>query len=448
LTSPIVPDQGYSETLSFQNDPDFKVGRSHMIDFTIQRTLPAGMILEVGYVGRLGRHLPASVNFNSVPYMFKDKISGQTFAQAFDSVATEIRAGTDASLVAAQPWFENLLPGFGGQCAPALSATACFASQNSSAFANLNLSSLFLNMDVYRAFQKSLPAFDDTQVVDLFTRYSRDSSNYSALVVDVRNNAWHGLLFDFNYTFSKSLDTVGAVQNDARYYSSSFNPHLDYGPSFFNRPHVFNAIFNYELPFKNHRSFVNKIIGGWYTSGIFRASSGVPELVTISGQPFGGGLIFGTPSGEIATAPVNTLGGGSVHSGVCSAGAGSSGNGPDCSTPGTGTGLNYFGDPAAAVAKFRPALLATDTNDGRNNPLQGLGFWNLDLGFGKSTTIAEYIKADFSFNCFNVFNHTNFLDPSFDVTNPSAFGVINTQLIPADRLSGSRWIQFAFRISF
>src|SRR5262249_902066 len=125
-----------------------------------------------------------------------------------------------------------------------------------------------------------------------------------------------------------------------------------------------------------------------------------------------------------------------------------SGNGPECSTPGTGTGLNYFGDPVAAVAKFRPALLATDTNDGRNNSLQGLGFWNLDLGFGKSTTIAEYIKPAFSFNSFNVFNHTNFLDPSFDVTNPSAFGVINTQLIPADRLSGSRWIQFAFRVSF
>jgi hypothetical protein len=93
-------------------------------------------------------------------------------------------------------------------------------------------------------------------------------------------------------------------------------------------------------------------------------------------------------------------------------------------------------------------LLATDTNDGRNNPLQGLGFWNLDLGFGKSTTIAETVKAEFSFNCFNVFNHTNFLDPPFDVTNPSAFGVVNTQLIPADRLSGSRWIQFALRLSF
>src|SRR5260370_16769629 len=116
--------------------------------WTSERIVAAGMLLEVGYVGSFARHLPGSVNFNSVPYMFKDKISGQTFAQAFDSVATEIRGGTDASLVTSQPWFVNLLPGFGGQCAPALSATACLAAQNSSALPNLNLSILFLNMDV------------------------------------------------------------------------------------------------------------------------------------------------------------------------------------------------------------------------------------------------------------------------------------------------------------
>src|SRR5438445_10218910 len=93
LTSPIVPDLVYSELLSFQNDPDFKVGRSHMIDFTIQRELPGQNILEVGYVGRLARDLAGSFNLNSAPYFFKDNVSGQTFAQAFDATATQIRTG-------------------------------------------------------------------------------------------------------------------------------------------------------------------------------------------------------------------------------------------------------------------------------------------------------------------------------------------------------------------
>ncbi len=73
VPSPIVPANGLSEILSFQNDPQFQVGRSHSIDFTIQRSLPGQMIFEAGYIGRIGRHLPNSVNFNSAPYMFKTK---------------------------------------------------------------------------------------------------------------------------------------------------------------------------------------------------------------------------------------------------------------------------------------------------------------------------------------------------------------------------------------
>ena len=93
LSSPIIPTVPFSEILSFQNDPNFKDGRAHMVDFTIQRSLPGQMILEIGYVGRFGRKLAGSINFNSAPYMFKDKASGQTFAQAYDAVATQLRAG-------------------------------------------------------------------------------------------------------------------------------------------------------------------------------------------------------------------------------------------------------------------------------------------------------------------------------------------------------------------
>ncbi len=285
-------------------------------------------------------------------------------------------------------------------------------------------------------------------------RDSNDKSNYNAFVVTLRNNSWHGLVFDMNYTFSKSLDTVGAVQNAAEYHSSSYNFNLDYGPSFFNRPHVFNAIFNYDLPFGgSHRlssshSAVNRIIGGWYTAGILRISSGIPNLVTVSGQSFGGGDIFGISAGMLPTVPIGSIGGGGVNSGICSTGAGSGGNGSNCTTPGTGTGLNYFSNPAAAIKDFTPTLLATSTNDGRSSPLPGLGFWNFDMSLGKTTNITERIKFEFSADFFNLFNHVNFLDPSLDTTNPSTFGVINTQLVPADRIQGSRWIQLGLRFRF
>jgi hypothetical protein len=452
VPSPIVPANGLSETLSFQNDPQFQVGRSHSIDFTIQRSLPGQMIFEAGYVGRLGRHLPNSVNFNSAPFMFKDKASGQSFAQAFDAVAVALRNGQSP---ADQAWFENQLPGSGVGCGTGganISATACLVAGNGAAFLNNNVSNLFLSLDFARL-GLGLPEYTNTQVLDLFVRTSRDKSNYNALVLSLRNNSWKGLYFDVNYTFSKSLDTVGAVQNDARYYSSSYNTHLDYGPSFFDRTHVFNAIFDYELPFGKGRRFssdhsvINRMIGGWYSAGIFRKSTGLPILVTVSGQPFGGGIIFATPSGMLPTVPVDSLGGGSIHHGVSgstiSTPLGSLGVGTSAST-----GLNYFADPGAAFQKFRPTLLASDTNDGRNSPLRGLGFWNFDMRFGKSTSITERVKVDFSADFFNIFNHPNFLDPSLDTTNPATFGVINTQLIPADRISGARWIQFGFRVDF
>ena len=470
VKSPIIPTVPFGEELSFQNDPNFKDGRAHMVDFTIQRTLPGKMILELGYVGRFGRHLAGSINFNSAPYMFKDKTSGQIFAQAYDAVATQLRAGVSPLLPSGlpnpafnnQPWIENQLPGFGVGCGPIIdpvtkkgnniSSTECLASGNSTNFINNNLSSVFDSIDFGRL-GLGLQSYNNLQVLDLFMRDSNDHSNYNAFVVTLRNNNWHGLVFDLNYTRSKSLDDVGAVQNAAEYHSSSYNFALDYGPSFFNRPNVFNALFNYDLPFGgSHRltsshAFVNKFIAGWYASGILRISSGLPNLVTVSGQSYGGGDIFGISAGMLPTVPVGSLGAG-LHSGVCSTGAGSGGNGPGCATKGTGTGLNYFANPAAALADFRPTLLATDTNDGRNSPLPGLGFWNFDMSLGKSTSITERLKVEFSADFFNLFNHVNFLDPSLDTTNPSTFGVINTQLVPADRIQGSRWIQLGLRVRF
>ena len=108
-TPPIVPDKPFGELLSFLDNPKLLDPRNHNIDFTLQRELPWKMLIEVGYVGRLGRELYQSYNLNSNPFFFKDKKSGQIFAEAFDNVATELRGGVAADKVKSQPWFENQL---------------------------------------------------------------------------------------------------------------------------------------------------------------------------------------------------------------------------------------------------------------------------------------------------------------------------------------------------
>ncbi len=96
-------------------------------------------------------------------------------------------------------------------------------------------------------------------------------SNYHAMTATVRNRPWKGIQFDVNYTLSKSLDQVGDVQNNLSLITTGFDPNVDYGPAQSDRRHVFNGIFNYDLPFgqdshwSSDQGWANKVIGGWYS---------------------------------------------------------------------------------------------------------------------------------------------------------------------------------------
>lgn len=439
VSSPVVPATPFGEILSFAVDPNFKVGKSYSIDFTVQRELPGNMLMEIGYIGRLGRDLSNSIDFDSSPYMLKDKASGETFAQAFDAVANALAAG---KAVNAQPWFENQLPGFGVGCGTGgtnITSTACLLSQDTADFKSRFVSSLFQTIGFDRTALGLLPYNNLQVVLALFMRTHNDFSNYHAATITLRKRPTHGLQFDLNYTFSKSLDQVGTVQNNAGTYATSFNRNLQYGPSLFDRTHVFNAIFNYELPAGQGHKFslgnhvLNKIIDGWYVSGVFRANTGAP--LTVTGGDFGGGP-FATSVNLIPLVDPSSLGGG-AHRGVTgSNGFGTAGN------------VNIFSDPAAASNKFRVPLLSSDGRDGTGHPLRGLGLWNLDSRLGKVLSLHERYKIEVSADFFNLFNHVNFFDPSLNVNLPATFGVINTQLIPANRTFGSRWIQLGLRVSF
>jgi Carboxypeptidase regulatory-like domain len=445
VSSPIVPSVPFGEALSFSLDPSFRVGRSYSEDFTIQRELPGNMLMEIGYVGRQGRDLPNSYDFNSSPYMFKDSGSGQTFAQAFDALESQIASGTATANLTPQPWFENQLPGLSalaakqGGCAGAFtSSTQCLVSNNTAAFKSHNVSTIFQSMGFDRL-ALGLTPYNSLQVaLALFVRTENDISNYNAATFTLRKRPSHGLSFDMNYTFSSSLDDAGTVQNSASTYETSFNTGLQYGPSLFNRRHVFNAIFNYDLPaghghvFHFNNNVVDKFIEGWYTSGVFRAATGVPRDVTEGN--FGGGS-FSASESMIPTVDTSSISGG-AHFGVTGG------------TFGTGGNVNIFGNPDAAAKDFRFPLLSSDGRDGSGKPVWGLGQWNLDARLGKSTSFHERFKVEFSADFFNLFNHVNFFDPLFSLLSPQTFGVINQELVPANRTEGARWIELGLRVSF
>src|SRR5262249_40594224 len=153
-------------------------------NFTIQRELSHDLIVEAGWAGRWGRRLPQNANLTASPYFFKDPASGQTFAQAFDAVATGVRNGQTP---APQPWFENQLPGFG---------TAYLRSNFASAFTNGLVTTLFTAINRVRAQSLGLTTFNNMQVQDLNIRTSTGLSNYHGLLVTLRKRMTHGLAFD------------------------------------------------------------------------------------------------------------------------------------------------------------------------------------------------------------------------------------------------------------
>ena len=82
-----------------------------LFDFTIQREMPGKMIVEVGYIGRLGRDLPRAWISTLHPTSSRIQPAARVFAQAYDAVALALRSGAAAATLPAQAWFENQLPG-------------------------------------------------------------------------------------------------------------------------------------------------------------------------------------------------------------------------------------------------------------------------------------------------------------------------------------------------
>ena len=446
-SSPIVP-AILSGGTTFATDPERKIGRNYLLDFTIQRELPANLILEVGYIGRLGRDLPRGVDLDASPYFFKDAASGQTFADAYDKVACVLRgdAGrtfgsfTCPASVQPQPWFENQLPGLG---------TAFVTTNFGSLFQTNAVATLFLQMGAVRQTSLGLPAYNNLQLLAILMATHGGRSNYHAAFATLRNRLWHGLQIDLNYTLSKSLDQVGDVQNNLAVISTPFDPDVDYGPAQSDRRHIFNATFTYDLPFGRGQRWASssgwqdRVLGGWYLSGIYRAFSSLPFFVTDNTGVFGG-TVAGVPTqGAIPTTDPSSLGSG-VHEGIAgSGGIGTAGN------PATrGSGLNLFQNPEAAFRSFRRVLLSQDGRQGRTTAFRGPGFWNLDFRLAKQTRITERVTFEISADFFNVFNHVNLAAPSLSLNNAANFGVFTAQFTPPNRTDGARWIQFGTRISF
>jgi hypothetical protein len=214
--------------------------------------------------------------------------------------------------------------------------------------------------------------------------------------------------------------------------SDSFNKGRDYGPSLFDRRHVLNMFFVYDLPFGkrhylggNSNSVLDKIIGGWTMAGNFAAASGIPVAV-----------FDGSVSGECDQWGNGDGSGPCGNSQIPLAGAPKS-----ASAHYNGTSVTPFGlSPTAAAALFREPFFS-DQRAGSGS-FRSYPRWNADASLSKSVILTERVKLGFGIQAVNVFNHMEFVDPTLDVSNPSKFGVTTGQY------SSPRFLNLNIRVDF
>ncbi len=275
------------------------------------------------------------------------------------------------------------------------------------------------------------------QFGDIFLVGSYPSSTYNALQATFKRNLAKGLRYNFNYTWSHTIDDVVGFFKD---YQDEFNTKGERASSDQDVRHNFVFDASYEIPAR--RWFGDNIprwIGdGWQISTISQFRTGLPVNVTREGGVFGG--FSYRPDIVPGVDPYNsteTLPDGTVCSGYSI---------PHC----------QFNPDAFAA----PAGAFTPGNTPRNY-LRGPGFAQVDFSIMKNTRITENTSLQLRMDIFNFFNIVNFADPSGglavgDTPNtlrPTAFfgrsvSTVGNQLGGLLGFGGPRQIQLSARFNF
>ena len=400
-------------------DPNLKDPYSIAFTAGVQQELPGHFILKVDYVGRLGRRLLAQADASQL-IDFPDATSKQLLSTAFANATKAARAGV---LPAPQPWFENqIFPG----------ATV--------ALAKSGFASLISNGD-FADFVQGLAAdgLIDSNI-GMASQFAGNTfitnkgfSSYNGLLVTLSKNLSHGAQFDFNYTWSHSIDNTSLVANSIAsstglgFICEAQNPRVCRGNSDFDQTHLIRSDFVYTLPFGRGQTFaansprlLDEVIGGWAVDGIPSWSSGV-AFSTVS-NAFIAGFAEDAPAifnGDRVGVQAH------VHK----------------NSNGT---VNLFTDQVRAQGDFTGPLGFTI---GSRNNLRGASAFSMDMGLGKTFPIyGDKVNLKFRADAFNVLNHPVFALPTsanIDITG-GTFGQItstSTSILP-------RVMQFALRLEF
>jgi len=348
-------------------DQNRTAGRVQQFSFDVQRELPGGVALEVGYIGSRSSHLqPAptgngNMDINQVPDNY-------------------LSMGSKLNSSVPNPFY-----GHGG--------TGVIGSAN-----------------VAQA--QLLMPFPEYSTIGEVTNPS--SAQYDSLVVTARKRLGYGITFLSTFTWSKNMDNeFGAGSANAFNGFSGpsptaqpqdyYNLQNEWSLSSVNTPLRFTSSFTYQLPFGSGKHFLNSnkildyAIGGWQVNAVTIYQSGFPLFVFQQNL----NSVIGTGEQRPNATGISPAMPGSVEQ-----------------------RLNGYINPAA----FSQAPAFTFGNLARSLPYRGPGMSNWDMSVFKDFTILERLKGEFRAEALNAMNTPLFSNPNTQFApNSSSFGKITYQ---------------------
>jgi len=413
FTAPIPGDPS-NKTLSFAPFEPFTFYPGYNIhnvlpsaehfNLSIQRQITKSTVLTVAYVGTEGHHLITQNEANPGSAALCQQLTAQG---AFDVTAQTAGCGFNSendvfqlssATVDCTKATPTPQPGcvyatrsaiLGPNYCPESTTLVCYGSNNTNTLTTAN--------SIYNSGQVSV---------------ERRASDFSFLAA---------------YTFAKALDDSSAFNDLVNF----VNPKLSRGLSTSDITHNFVASYIWALPFD--RLFANgpkRLTQGWQIQGITRFSTGFPIQLNQSNGDF---TLWGSSATDMPNrvGPLQTLDPRKPN--------------PDCPTA-NNTGCYFIpptpnlltpGTPGQVTAACLPSVGAFAQNcipgtfgTANRRFFHGPGFNNTDFGLLKHTVIRESLAFDVRMEFFNIFNHTQFMNPGGNISDSGGFGIVNSTRPP------------------
>jgi len=268
--------------------------------------------------------------------------------------------------------------------------------------------------DVNQVWTNGCPSDGVPIFSSIFAQDTVAASNYNSLQASLEKRLTHGLQFQLSYTYSKSIDNASSFENIIKPTCDRCNRSL----SLFDARQRLVLSYLWQLPVPQYRGAKGRVLNGWAVSGITSFQTGFPvRIQSNNDSELMYSYDFELPGKPDLIAPFHRW------------------------DPRSHGGYGF--DPASFAL---PEQTDTSTPDQLlgNAPRTiccGPGINNFDFSVQKITPVGEGKHFEFRAEFFNIFNHTQFLNPDGNITDGVDFGRVK-------RTRDPRNIQFAVKFAF